>query len=62
MGGVLSNAIFKIMEGIRRPVVLVIRDGWGENHDASLDKFNAIKQANAPFCKELSKKWPTSIN
>ncbi len=58
MGGVLSNAIFKIMEGIRRPVVLVIRDGWGENHDASLDKFNAIKQANAPFCKELSKKWP----
>ena len=46
------------MEGIRRPVVLVIRDGWGENHDASLDKYNAIKLANAPFCKGLAQKWP----
>jgi len=46
------------MDGIRRPVILVIRDGWGENHDASLDKFNAIKMAKAPFCKMLSAKWP----
>ena len=46
------------MNGVRRPVVLVIRDGWGENHDASLDKFNAIKLAHAPFCKSLSEKYP----
>lgn len=46
------------MNGVRRPVVLVIRDGWGENHDASLDKFNAVKQANDPFCKYLSANWP----
>lgn len=46
------------MNGVKRPVILVIRDGWGENHDSSLDKFNAVKLANAPFCKMLSKKWP----
>ncbi len=46
------------MNGVRRPVILVIRDGWGENHDASLDKYNAIKLANAPFCKSLSANWP----
>jgi len=43
---------------IKRPVVLVIRDGWGENHDASLDKYNAIKQADIPFSRSLSKNWP----
>ncbi len=46
------------MNGVRRPVVLVIRDGWGENHSSELDKYNAIKLANAPFCKNLSAKWP----
>ena len=37
---------------------MVIRDGWGENHDASLDKYNAVKLANDPFCKSLSANWP----
>lgn len=46
------------MNKIKRPVVLVIRDGWGENHDPSLDKFNAIKRANIPFCRSLSANWP----
>ncbi|MBO6101882.1 MAG: 2,3-bisphosphoglycerate-independent phosphoglycerate mutase [Opitutales bacterium] len=46
------------MNKIKRPVVLVIRDGWGENHDPSLDKYNAIKLANIPFCRELSANWP----
>ena len=47
-----------MINGIRRPVVLVIRDGWGENHDASLDQYNAIKLANLPFSREIAKKWP----
>ena len=34
------------MNGVRRPVILVIRDGWGENHNPSMDKYNAVKQAN----------------
>ncbi len=46
------------MNKISRPVVLVIRDGWGENHDKSLDKFNAINLANVPFSKNLSATWP----
>lgn len=46
------------MNKIKRPVVLVIRDGWGENHDASLDKFNAIKRADIPFSRGLSRDWP----
>lgn len=46
------------MNKIKRPVVLVIRDGWGENHDSSLDKYNAIKQANIPFSRSLSLNWP----
>jgi 2,3-bisphosphoglycerate-independent phosphoglycerate mutase len=46
------------MNGVRRPVILLIRDGWGENHDSTLDKYNAIKLANAPFCKNLSAKYP----
>ena len=46
------------MNGVKRPVILIIRDGWGENHDASLDKYNAVKLADAPFCKMLSQKWP----
>lgn len=37
---------------------MIIRDGWGENHNADLDKYNAIKLANAPFCKSLSAHWP----
>ena len=46
------------MNKIKRPVVLVIRDGWGENHDSSLDKYNAIKQAHIPFSRSLSLNWP----
>lgn len=41
-----------------RPVVLVIRDGWGENHDASLDAYNAVKLAKTPVADRLSANWP----
>lgn len=42
----------------RKPVVLVIRDGWGENHDASLDPYNAVKQAHTPCADMLTAEWP----
>lgn len=54
----MENQEHTKINGIKRPVVLVIRDGWGENHDASLDRYNAIKLANAPFCKGLAAEWP----
>ena len=42
----------------RKPVVLIIRDGWGENHETDLDPFNAVKLAQTPVANRLSKSWP----
>ena len=38
--------------------LLVIRDGWGENHNAEQDTFNAIKVANIPVSRQLTAHWP----
>lgn len=38
--------------------LLVIRDGWGENHNAQHDRFNAIKVAHIPVSRGLTKNWP----
>jgi 2,3-bisphosphoglycerate-independent phosphoglycerate mutase len=43
------------------PVVLIIRDGWGENPNKSHDSFNAVKLANIPFSRELSAKLPRAM-
>ncbi|MDR3144245.1 MAG: 2,3-bisphosphoglycerate-independent phosphoglycerate mutase, partial [Puniceicoccales bacterium] len=40
------------------PTVLIIRDGWGENHDRQDDWCNAILCAKIPFSRYLSKNWP----
>ena len=42
----------------KRPVLLVIRDGWGSNHNSEHDSFNAIKQADVPVSDNLTKSWP----
>lgn len=42
----------------KKPVVLVIRDGWGENHDSALDAYNAVKQARTPVADRLTAQWP----
>lgn len=41
-----------------KPVVLIIRDGWGENHDRSQDRFNAVRIANTPVSDKLTAEWP----
>ena len=41
-----------------RPVVLIIRDGWGENHNPEHDSFNAVKLANTPVAHKLTANWP----
>ena len=41
-----------------KPVVLIIRDGWGENHDASYDAYNAVKLANTPVADRLTAEYP----
>lgn len=40
------------------PVVLIIRDGWGENHNTAHDSFNAVKLASTPCGDLLRKSWP----
>jgi 2,3-bisphosphoglycerate-independent phosphoglycerate mutase len=41
-----------------KPTVLIIRDGWGENHNPAHDTFNAIKLAHIPVSRRLSAGWP----
>lgn len=42
----------------RKPVVLIIRDGWGENHDSSYDAYNAVKLAKTPVADQLTAEYP----
>jgi len=42
----------------QKPVVLIIRDGWGENHDASYDAYNAVKLAKTPVADKLTAEYP----
>lgn len=41
-----------------KPVVLIIRDGWGENHNSEQDAYNAVKLANTPCADRLTAEWP----
>ena len=41
-----------------QPVVLIIRDGWGENHHSEHDAFNAVKLAKTPCAERLTREWP----
>jgi len=42
----------------RKPVVLIIRDGWGSNHNSDHDSFNAVKLANTPVAHRISSEYP----
>jgi 2,3-bisphosphoglycerate-independent phosphoglycerate mutase len=46
------------MSEVRKPVVLIIRDGWGENHDTSYDASNAVKLAQTPVADRLTANYP----
>lgn len=45
----------------RKPVLLVIRDGWGKNPDASQDKFNAVALATKPCDDRLHAQSPVTL-
>ncbi len=47
--------------GNRSPVVLIIRDGWGQNPHPEHDKFNAVKLANTPVAHRLMQVWPNTL-
>lgn len=42
----------------QKPVVLIIRDGWGENHNAADDAYNAVKLAETPVADRLTAEYP----
>jgi 2,3-bisphosphoglycerate-independent phosphoglycerate mutase len=44
-----------------RPVVLIIRDGWGMNPDPSQNEFNAIHLAKHPVDDQLMKEYPSTL-
>lgn len=43
------------------PLVLIIRDGWGENPHPEHDAFNAVKLANTPIDDALRDAWPHTL-
>lgn len=45
----------------RKPVLLVIRDGWGKNPDPSQDKTNATKLAKVPCEDMMQAKYPCTL-
>lgn len=49
------------MATYHRPVVLIVRDGWGRNPNPEHDAFNAIKLARTPVCDQLLKQYPWTL-
>lgn len=49
------------MSTARQPVLLVIRDGWGKNPDASQNATNAVAQARKPCDDLLHAKYPCTL-
>ena len=39
----------------------MIRDGWGQNPDSSMDAYNAIIQAETPIADSLNRDWPSTL-
>lgn len=45
----------------RRPVALIVLDGWGEAPDDYPQEYNAIAQANLPTYRALAGKYPRTL-
>ena len=45
----------------RKPVVLIVRDGWGENPNRDVDASNAIVQAKTPVSDRLMSDYPNTL-
>ncbi|MEM7584391.1 MAG: 2,3-bisphosphoglycerate-independent phosphoglycerate mutase [Acidobacteriota bacterium] len=44
-----------------RPVVLIVRDGWGRNPNPEHAAFNALEQASTPRCDALLRDYPWTL-
>ncbi len=43
------------------PLVLIVRDGWGENRHPEHDRFNAVKLAATPVADRLTRECPATL-
>src|SRR6476659_7280882 len=43
------------------PLVVIVRDGWGENPNPSHDSFNAVKLAKTPVADRLARDYPRTL-
>jgi len=43
------------------PLVLVIRDGWGENPHPERWAFDATRRARTPYAERLARTWPRTL-
>ena len=50
-----------VQPAANRPVVLVIRDGWGRNPHPEHREFNAIELARTPVCDALLRRYPWAL-
>ncbi|MGC8625746.1 MAG: 2,3-bisphosphoglycerate-independent phosphoglycerate mutase [Phycisphaerae bacterium] len=46
---------------IKRPMMLIIRDGWGENPHPEMDSYNAVKLAKHPVDDRLMRDYPNVL-
>ncbi len=44
--------------GMPKPVILIVRDGWGRNPNPDQNEFNAVKLANTPCNDRLLREYP----
>lgn len=44
-----------------KPVVLIVRDGWGKNPDHKWDHFNAVLLARTPVSHALAAEYPVTL-
>ncbi len=49
------------MSNSPKPVVLIVRDGWGCNPNPQHDAFNAVKLAHTPRCDRLLASYPWTL-
>ena len=47
---------------VNAPLVLIIRDGWGENPNRAHDAFNAVRLAKTPCADALARQWPETLS
>ena len=45
----------------KRPCVLIIRDGWGENPNPQMHQYDATRLSKTPVADMLENQWPKTL-